>query len=236
MRILFIVGCGHSGTSLMLSIFANAAGVFAFRDETMALAKSSMKEFKDQINAFSIKDDLVVEKTPRHVHQLEKICSDTDSHALVMVRNPVDVIASFKKRGMTIRSAIDRYTADNNAWLEYENSKRLIIIKYEDLVLNTSVVLSKLSNLFEVDLNIANKARLFDKTLYFSSVGAVKSEKTDGLGEANHLALRNYQIRQPIVNMNGQWKDRISRDELAMIISNLQPLIQKLGYTECYDY
>lgn len=243
MRFLFIVGCGHSGTSLMLALFANCEGVNAITSETEALIRSSLKEFKMKFKTLdNISSKLVVEKTPRHVYRLGDITSDKDSYALVMLRNPIDVVASLKKRGYSLMDSIARYQRDNNAWLNYESQKRVKILKYEDLVIKTEQVLDDLGREYGVDLISANGKRLADERIFFTKRGEldrkIKPEinQTDGRGINNHLSLRNFQIRQEIKNMNGQWKERLTERELISVIEKLTPLIRRFKYEECFDY
>lgn len=230
MNFLFICGCGHSGTSLMLGIFANSPEVLAISNETNALRIGSLQAFKKKIKAASVPASWVVEKTPRHVHFLKNILEDEECHALVMVRNPFDVVASLKKRGVPFTEALERYSLDNNAWLGWVSHKRLTVLRYEDFVTNPAAYLKRLGRQYGIDLQQGNKARLSDQHVYFKSEGAKKIVKTDGRGAENHLALRNYQMRQPIENMNGQHLSHLSATEKELIEDKCHKLIKDFGY------
>jgi hypothetical protein len=227
MRFLFICGCGHSGTSLMLGIFANSANVAVTRDETFALSKLSVQQFKDSVKKQVSDKTLFVEKTPRHIHYLEKICADTESEALVLVRNPLDVVASLKKRGFSVEQSISRYINDNLAWQRYANHPKVKVIRYEDLVDSSKNILANLTQRYGVDLESGDLKRQEDSRIYFKGQGATRIEKTDGKGEAAHLALRNYQIRQKLENMNGEWKNRLTQDESQMVMEWCAPALHK---------
>lgn len=224
MKYMFIVGCGHSGTSLMLSIWNCTESVYALKDETLLLENYSIEYFKSKVlgSVDFQKISWIVEKTPRHLYQLGKICNDDESYGLIMVRNPLDTVASLVKRGLPLNKAIKRYEEDNYFCLKYEKKNNISIVRYEDLVSNHSKVLSELSLKYGIDLIDGNKIRENDNTLYFSNAGATRAQKTDGQGKENHLALRNFQMRQPIKDMNGLWRNRISEQDYEKITKRLK--------------
>lgn len=226
MKFLFICGCGHSGTSLLLGIFANASKVAVTRDETFALNKLSVQDFKNSVKKQVSSASLFVEKTPRHVYFLEKICADEESEALVMLRNPLDVVASLKKRGFSVEQSIGRYINDNLAWQRYSTDKKVRVVRYEDLVSKPESVLKELAEHYGVDLLEGDQRRQKDSRLYFKGQGATRIEQTDGKGEDAHLALRNYQIRQKLENMNGQWKTRLTQKESEMVMDWCAPAMK----------
>jgi protein O-GlcNAc transferase len=236
MRYLFISGCGHSGTSLLLSIFAYAKGVYAIPYETNHLLTNSLDSFK---KVFTPEIDLeepkrlIVEKTPNHVFSLDSILNDDQCTGLVMVRNPVDTIASLKKRGYPVFKAIDRYLRANLEWIKRADSEKMVVLKYESLVNETHETLSELSTLFGVDLNEAVNRRRSNAIKFFNTQDP---KPTDGCGEKAHVSLRAHQMSQPIVNMNGDWNTRLTRDELSAIQSATEPLIRFMGYSDCLEY
>lgn len=233
MRYLFIIGCGHSGTSLMLAIWRNSARVAAFVDETTYLEGKSVDEFKSYALSSLDCDNVswVVEKSPRHVLQVEKILSSSNCHALVMVRNPLDTVASLVKRGVKFDAAVERYHRDNSAWLPFVEHEKLHLVRYEDLVTNGEEILTSLSRQFEVDLKEGNRLRQVDNTIYFKSNGATIGRLTDGKGKRNHLALRNFQVKQEIVDMNGEWTNRISPTQASEVIERLLPFFNQFQYS-----
>ena len=91
--------------------------------------------------------------------------------------------------------------------------------------------MSSLSHRFEVDLKEGNRLRQYDNTVYFQSNGATIGQLTDGKGKRNHLALRNFQVKQEIVDMNGEWMNRISSTQASEVIERLLPFFQRFGYS-----
>ena len=223
---------------MLLSIFGSTPGVAALTNETGLLLKMSVQEFRSQLPRLPQPTELVVEKTPAHVFALEKICCDPQSKALITVRNPVDVVASMRKRGIALNEAIDTYYSFNKEWLRFESSDSIYVQRYEDLTENPHRCLKKLSQQFGLNLITGNVKRLDSQQIYFSGhgLGPVPGEFTDGLGHRNHLALRNHQMKQPIKRMNGEWRGRINKEELSLTLSKLRPIILTLGYHECFDY
>lgn len=223
---------------MLLSIFGSTPGVAALTNETGLLLKMSVQEFRSQLPRLPQTAELVVEKTPAHVFALEKICCDPQSKALITVRNPVDVVASMRKRGIALNEAIDTYYRFNKEWLRFESSDSIYVQRYEDLTERPHRCLKKLSQQFGLNLITGNATRLDSQQIYFSGhgLGPVPGELTNGLGHRNHLALRNHQMKQPIKSMNGEWRGRISKEELSLTLSKLRPIILTLGYQECFDY
>jgi protein O-GlcNAc transferase len=239
LKYLFICGCGHSGTTLMVSIFAMAERVHAIDRETSFLLEgNSVRKFKESYLPKNRNIKLVVEKTPRHVYHIKDICSDEASEALVIVRNPVDVVASLVKRGNDLDTAIQRYWNDNNQWIKLRQDVNFNVLKYEDLTNNTEESLSKLSNMYNCDLIHADYRRLHRPSI----IGLAKRkmglyaapQKHDGT--ENHSQLRKNQSIQPIRNMNGEWRKRISQADLDIIHEKLEPMYKVLGYEECLKY
>ena len=220
----------------MLSIFAASKSVVACLDETMFLINNPIQEFKNGFDHLEGQFKLVVEKTPRHVYALDQILPDQDCDALVMIRNPVDVVASLKKRGLPVKAAIKRYQQDNLQWMDRIDQGLFYPLKYEDLVNDTDSVLKALGDRYGIDLIGANNDRLGSDQIFFSSAGATNAKLTAGRGTKQHLALRNYQMRQPVQNMNGAWKQRLNKAELSLILKELESFITQLGYEECLEY
>ena len=52
-----------------------------------------------------------------------------------------------------------------------------------------------------------------------------------GRAGEEHAQLRNWQLRQPVQDMSGQWRERISHDEYRVIREKLGELALALGYT-----
>lgn len=148
-----------------------------------------------------------------------------------MLRNPLDVVASLKKRGFSVEQSIGRYINDNLAWQRHATDKKVKLVRYEDLVSNPKSVLKELTERYGVDLLEGDQRRQKDSRLYFKGHGATRIEQTDGKGEDAHLALRNYQIRQKLESMNGQWKTRLTKQESEMVMNWCAP-VMKMFYAD----
>lgn len=234
MQYIFIMGCGHSGTSLMLSYFTVCDQAITIKTETGFLLSQPLSAFKMRYTPLVIdKKNVLVEKTPRHVHALSQVCRDSDSKALIMVRNPVDTIASLCKRGITFNQAITRYVNDNLAWIKFANNSNVIAIRYEDLVENETETVTTLSQRLNVDLMPSIRKRTQIEETFFDCPDI---KLTDGKGEKNHLMLRNFQMRQPVSNQNGKWKERLNESELEQIKRRCEPFINLFEYQEVFSY
>jgi len=235
-KYLFICGCGHSGTTLVLAIFNSLDNTYVFKNETgffLRSNKKTIKDFKKYVTKNIQYDyELVVEKTPKHIRYCSEILKDEDTEILVMIRNPFDNISSLMKRGYDIHDAIRRYELDNLSWQKFKNCKRLEYLKYEDLVCNFYVKLKYLGKKYGVDLLTANEKRLDHKDIYFSKQinTRIEPNSTNGKGIENHVNLRNFQVRQPISNMNGTWVHLLSKEDKNLITNKFGFLIREFGY------
>lgn len=75
------------------------------------------------------------EKTPNNAYHFPDILRTLpNSKCIMMVRNPYDNITSLINRKYSISHAVSRYLLTNAFGLRVQDTQRLIILKYEDLV------------------------------------------------------------------------------------------------------
>src|SRR5699024_6244273 len=80
------------------------------------------------------KKDIIVEKTPKHIHSIKRIKKLLpNSSIIVVVRNPLDTIASLYQRFSDLGVAVNRWVVDNSAALKWNQKDGVLLIKYEDL-------------------------------------------------------------------------------------------------------
>jgi hypothetical protein len=89
---IFIVGCGHSGTTLLVKILGMHSRIHAIPRETnFAYGKPAyvwrrMAEFARETRAAG--KDRWIEKTPKHVHRIPLLLSlHPDARVVVLVRD-----------------------------------------------------------------------------------------------------------------------------------------------------
>src|SRR5689334_678348 len=144
---IVIAGCGHSGTTLLLSILDAHSAIFGIPYEAK-LGKSDGEEFSRKIASF---DKLTiaagksrwVEKTPANVFYLDRLFRNLpDLKVIIMVRDGRDVACSMRirfedtmgGREKAFAHGVARWVDENERWLAHKNDARLLMVKYEDLI------------------------------------------------------------------------------------------------------
>ena len=122
----FIVGCGHSGTSILLAILSAHPRLYAVPYESYIAADYS--DFENFQAALAHFDRLTiaagkrrwVEKTPRHILYIGKILDWLPSAKIILIlRDGRDVAYSFQKRKGSLKYGIGRWCEDNLAGRRY---------------------------------------------------------------------------------------------------------------------
>ncbi len=100
----FIVGCGHSGTSLLRAILGSHSRIYAVPGESRVALESDVREFRKTVSGF---DKQTVangkkrwfEKTPKPIQHIDKILNwISDAKIIIILRNGRDVAYSIKQR------------------------------------------------------------------------------------------------------------------------------------------
>jgi protein O-GlcNAc transferase len=225
---IFVSGFGHGGTSLMASILGSHPDTHLIPYETrwFLTEKLSDRELKEY--AKNIDKPYIIEKTPMHVRKIRGISElFPDSHFVIMVRNPLDVVASQYKRHGDIHKAISRCQEDYDAIANVKSMGHVHIVRYEDLVSNTESVIRGICG--DVGLLFrAEMLRFYEKPRMFLDVDA---KQTDGVGEEEHLKRRAWQIQQPIFDGSGRWRSELNSDQIGAI----QDCLKKIFSFFCYN-
>jgi hypothetical protein len=222
----FVVGCGHSGTSLATRLIGAHSHIIAIPGETKAAWRRDPVAFEQclrEFDAFAAERhrDRWVEKTPRHVRRISFIFEHaTNCSIICMLRDPRDVCFSLRK-------AIARWKSDNERLLPYLQEDRCLLVRYEDLVADpattTKLMMSFLGESYEA------RQLEFHLNKVYCYASTDERPSSEG-GQSNHGQLRNWQINQPIFDGRERWKEGLSRTELTLIRSRLAPLAATLGY------
>lgn len=144
-----------------------------------------------------------------------------DSKALHIIRDPRDVIASFK--GMTFEPG-QRYldaifacmhSMDSCLYYQMELPKdRYYVVNYEELIGNPKENLIKICSFLDLDYNES----MMDPSLYKDQFG-------DQLNKASHTSFKDNN-KAPI----GRWKEHLSNSDVSIIESLLSNQMKKFNY------
>lgn len=242
---LFVCGCGHSGTTLLLAMLLRHSQCTGLRHETNAFLNANesaaVEYFDSQLNTAHT---YFVEKTPSHVHCIATMRAHWPNCKIVVcLRNPLDVTSSLVRRGYTLDAAIDRYARDNMAWLN--SGQQVIVFRYEDLIANATAALEQLCRQLDLPFE-ENMLRYHESNdMYFGTSSERfevyrdrQQQQNDRVedfykvgDEANRL-YRNYQLRLPLSDMNGKWRNTFDAAQCAHVNRQLHDLLPRIGYAQ----
>lgn len=171
---IFIVGCGHSGTSLLLALLDAHPKIYGVPDETKMFTRK-LKYLENWISR--IEKDLIrqkkarwVEKTPQHIHHIRHILQKWPQAKIIyIIRDPKDTVASLFSRYNDLEVSITRWVHDNNAGIRHREHPNIHVIKYEDLIVDQEKYLTELFNFLDEDFNPQVLNFFQKKRLYYSN-------------------------------------------------------------------
>jgi hypothetical protein len=231
---IFIIGCGHSGTSILNKILSNHKDIHGILKETNMLINldDDISRILQNYNSEKLKlnKKYICEKTPKHVYHIDKMYKFINKPKIIIItRDGRDVISSIKKRFGDIETGLNRWINDNNQWLNNSNINDFHILKYEDFVSNKIDIIKKICNYLDIIY--------YDEIFNYSKDEIELPEdffvSNDLINHKKHELLRKYQINQDIYDGSKRWVNDLSPDELKIIYANndFMKMMQKLNYS-----
>jgi hypothetical protein len=239
-KFLFIVGCGHSGTTILLRILSEHPAIHGIPKESSLFYKESDSLILQGLLEWDAKARLhgksvILEKTPDHLFSINKINEFVPrSHIVCVVRDGRDVVASLLARGWEYERAMV-YWLSHMQYLEEAKAKcaNLTIIKLEDLVARPSILIAEILGVFGLE----NSPGIVDYLLryherpvthYYDKVELPEN----GLEGENQGKLRNYQIHQPLFKETSRWRRDLSPEMQGELTEKLGYWLNEYGYLE----
>jgi protein O-GlcNAc transferase len=224
---IFISGFGHSGTTLMSVILGAHSQTHLIPYETRWFLWGECNDSEAIAYSHSISFEYIIEKTPMHVRRISQMSEIfPDAKFIVMVRNPLDVIASQYKRHGKMERAINRLQKDYASIANVQHMECVKIVRYEDMVENPQGVIKDVCEfvglLFEPEMLEYHKQDIRWE--------GVEPEYTDGVGEEEHLKRRAWQVTQPIFDGRGRWRRELNDEEVKTILENVENVCEELAY------
>lgn len=233
---VFVLGCGHSGTTLVVGLIGRHPAFYFVPFETYIFRPHrSFKEIKTFFSETSIEagDKRIVEKTPRHVADMKRIFKIfPNAKIIAMVRDGRDVAVSMRKRGMELHKGMGRWTLACQQIDEFKNDERVIAIKYEELVADQVKTLDKVFE-FLGEKEMAEEVLSSDEPIewHFSKTKNIEEEAEKvAIKRQKHLDKRKEQINQPIYNDTRKWANELSDEEISMLNAKGEVVLKAWGY------
>ena len=231
----YIVGCGHSGTSLLLAILGAHSRLHAVPFESYLAFKSAAEQ--DKLFQKFERETLAtgkrrwVEKTPKHVRQIEELFAlSPDARILVMLRDGRDVACSIRARTDDFEQGVERWIEDNQKAEEHLSHPQVTQVRYEDIVVDfdgaVADALSAIGEAFEPRLRRYHET---PKHYYDQKVKRPDTAK-------DHEQLRNWQINQPVFDGRGRWEEEMSEQEKSLFKDRAGKMLIRYEYADDLDW
>lgn len=237
MKIDFVLGCGHSGTTLVANILSKNSTVYCPPVETnLMFADRTTDEilFDMQVAAKSLGKHRIVEKTPKHVLYIDKMLSIfPDSKFVIPVRDGRDVAASIKKRTGDLGAGILRWKNEVGIISDYIGNDRFLIYKHEDLVQNFELTINLICDFLNLEFQRPMAEFYLEKTPWF---GAPVDAPSDGIGPGEHEKRRSWQVNQPIFDSSGRWQNELDDDDLLKLRVKLMDDVKGKSLMKLFGY
>lgn len=233
---IFIVGCGHSGTSILLAILGDHPSFHPIPQESNLFMKSdhetrsTLCQWDRECREAGKKR--WIEKTPTHIFQIGKLSLyRPESQFIIMLRDGRDVVCSLKARipNALFSTMVDRWIYDNLAGLQYWNNSMVKVVRYENLVANPQEILKDVCEFLQEEYTPSMLD--YHKTPRFWYSDKIQEPETH-IGQDVHTQLRNWQINQPIFDGRGKWKTEMTEEEKAIFKDKAQKYLEQFGYVE----
>lgn len=219
----FIVGCGHSGTTLLASRLGLSSNIYLIPKETSAyLLGNSLKKTRAIVNlaldqAKAAGCLVMLEKTPKHVYCYDRIRRlHPSARFICIVRNPLDNIASLYRRFNDINLSCERYIYDNTTLWELQRNESCLLLRYEDLTEKPEETLAS---------TIKWLGCPWEQSVLGTNV--IFQLKKD----SKENQVRRYsQVAKPIHPNSGGYKNIFSPQQTAFVLSKTTGIARLLGY------
>jgi glycosyltransferase involved in cell wall biosynthesis len=233
---IFVVGCFHSGTTLMLRILSNYSLFYGINYESKIFTKSSL-EIATKLKEWELicgeqNKQRWVEKAPDHIYTLGKIFAHCPQSKIIwMLRDGRDVVCSklqTRNKIFGFEKLLNNWIASNIAGLNFIDDPRIKLVKYEDLVTNTEQTLQDIFQFLEADY-VETILDYQSKSFYFMNNQNLNKPKNNN--DKKYISqLRNWQINQPIFDGRNLWQTEMTQEQKEIFKQKAQEYLVQFGY------
>lgn len=240
---VFIVGCGHSGTTLLLKILNSHSRIYAIPFES----DFTLKPLETQHYYLKLFDKMAiasgkkrwVEKSPKNIRNIQRLIDlFPDAKILVMIRDGRDVACSLRDRYGDMEAGASRWVSDNGLAEPFLQLKNTLLVRYEHIVANfeasVTEILAFLEEEFEPGLESFHEKKMNYQIPYFNrlipSISSRKLNKANDITPQNHLARRTWQVHQALFDGRGKWKQTMTAEEKQLFKQLAGEKLIQYGY------
>jgi hypothetical protein len=229
---IFIVGCGHSGTSVLLNILDMHPHIHAVPFESRVFLKSRGKirlaQFFWNKNAIAAGKRRWAEKTPAHIHAIRRILAIyPDARILLIIRDGRDVAISLRKRTGDFAAGVARWVEDNRAGEAFWNHPQVFRLTYEEMVSRFDSVIPRVCEFLGEPYDAAMRDFHQRRLDLFRAGQSIPPPSEAG---EHHNQHRNWQINQQLFNGSGKWQREMGAEEKAMFKQQAGQMLIDYGY------
>jgi hypothetical protein len=224
-RPVFVIGCGHTGTTLLTARLGNHPAITVIPKETSwfiptRLLWLSRQYFRRELDRCAQQGkSLLVEKTPKHVHCVERIGKlMPDARFIFMTRNPLDTVASLKKRFGSFEFALDRWLIDNAPAVALKPSPAVMFVRYEDFVTDPHAQAERIAAFLQIPVHEA------------VAEGGATAYDAQAFAKHPNMRLRQQQVKYSIKARVNTYAEVLDESEISEVRTRCACLMAELGY------
>jgi hypothetical protein len=223
----FVVGCPHSGSTLMQAVIGSHSNIHAIKGETRLFFSLDKKhrhiyQFYDQ--AIDCGKSRWVEKTPEHLHRIGAILRNREmAKVIIMIRDGRDVVASLFARTSKLRESVSRWKNDTKTALSFAVHPRVLLVKYEELVVEFKETTMRVFGFIGEEYEDAVKD-------FYKHQDAVDKPQL-ARSRKEILKLRAWQVSQPLFDGRGRYKE-LDEKQYDYVYRRQRKMLFELGYIQ----
>jgi hypothetical protein len=228
---VFVVGCPHSGTTVVRNYLEKFERIFVVPEETRLFefpryrreVVAAVEAWQRQADASGC--DHVVEKTPNHIHHLGRIHRWLpEAKVIATMRDPRDVAASLIERNRSLGTAIEKWRTAAEVVARWQDEPWMLTVCYEEFVGDHMSTVDQIGG-FLGRCYTGEAPEIVERAAIGSGPG--DEFRYD---RSNHHIYRAWQAAQPLFDGRNRWQDRLSEQQLDRLATELGSMARHWGY------
>jgi len=234
---VFIVSCGHSGTTLLLKALnahPNFYGVNEkgpFQDDRIPVSRK-LELLELRVSRAGGKR--WVDKTPAQITKIEDVLRRrAKAKILLVIRDGRDVALSIKHKTGDFNNGVQRWVDANRVGEQWWGHKQVLIVRYESLITDfRETVASILGFLGEEFSELCCQHHLH----YVDGEEHINSKPLDTSVLERYYDLRWWQVQQPLYDGRNRWETTMSDEEKRLFKGMAGDMLIRYGYARDNDW